>query len=133
MDAKKRQDALVERFDAVIADLPCSGLGVIRKKPEIRYKDPAALVGLPPLQLEILHNLAEYVKPGGILLYATCTLLRRENEDVVSAFLQTHPNYLPEGFVLPGPAGAVQSGTVTLWPHIHGTDGFFIARLRRRL
>lgn len=133
MDAGKCNGELNGAFDAVIADVPCSGLGVIRKKPEIRYHDPKHLKELPEVQKKILNNLSAYVKPGGILLYATCTLLRRENEDVVSAFMQLHPEYETESFVLPGPVGAVEKGAVTLWPHIHGTDGFFIARLRRKV
>ena len=77
-------------FDLVLVDAPCSGLGVIRKKPDIRYKDPAPLAGLPQVQRAILDNAARYVRPGGALLYSTCTLLRRENEEVVAAFLQGH-------------------------------------------
>lgn len=132
MDGKKRSEALMEAFDAVLADVPCSGLGVIRKKPEIRYKDPASLTALPDLQRAIADNVSSYVKPGGVLLYATCTLLKRENEDVVTAFLDTHPEFSLTPFTLPGPVGAVESGMITLWPHIHGTDGFFIAKLRRK-
>lgn len=131
MDAKNENTALTESFDAVLADVPCSGLGVIRKKPEIRYKDPASFEPLPELQLQILKNVSGYVKPGGTLLYATCTLLKRENEAVIQAFLSVCPAFSPETFSLPGPVGAAESGTVTLWPHIHDTDGFFIARLRR--
>ena len=115
-----------------MADVPCSGLGIIRKKPDIRYKDPAPLAGLPAVQSAILENVSTYVKPGGVLLYCTCTLQKTENEDVVTAFLDRHPEYAPEGFVLPGPAGEVRSGMVTLWPQRHGTDGFFFAKLRRR-
>ena len=132
------QDGKVHRtewegaFDLVMADVPCSGLGIIRKKPDIRYKDPAPLAGLPAVQSAILENVSTYVKPGGVLLYCTCTLQKTENEDVVTAFLDRHPEYAPEGFVLPAPAGEVRSGMVTLWPQRHGTDGFFFAKLRRR-
>ena len=69
-------------FDLVLVDAPCSGLGVIRKKPDIRYKDPAPLADLPAVQLDILRNAARYVKPGGTLMYSTCTLLYRENTTV---------------------------------------------------
>ncbi len=119
-------------FDLVIADVPCSGLGIIRKKPDIRYKDPEPLTNLPEIQKSILENVCTYVKPGGTLLYSTCTLLERENEDVVSEFVKKHEEFLLEKFELPGLVGVVEDGHVTLWPHIHNTDGFFIAKLRRK-
>ena len=118
-------------FDLVLVDAPCSGLGVIRKKPDIRYKDPAPLAGLPAVQLDILRNAARYVRPGGTLMYSTCTLLYRENGEVVETFLAENKSYKAETFTLPGPVGPVQSGSVTLWPHRHGTDGFFISKMRR--
>ena len=118
-------------FDLVLVDAPCSGLGVIRKKPDIRYKDPEALAGLPAVQSAILANAARYVRPGGTLLYSTCTLLRRENEEVAGRFLETDSTFKPESFTLPGPVGTAASGMVTLWPHRHGTDGFFICKLRK--
>ena len=118
-------------FDVVITDVPCSGLGIIRKKPDIRYKDPKPLSGLPAIQKAILDNACTYVKPGGVLLYSTCTLLERENEAIVRKFIEEHNQFVLEKLELPGPVGAVEEGYVTLWPHIHGTDGFFIAKLRR--
>ncbi len=116
-------------FDTVITDVPCSGLGIIRKKPDIRYKDPEPLIGLPRVQAAILNNCCRYVKPCGVLLYSTCTLLRRENEDIVTEFLETHPEFALEAFTLPEIGEA--PGMLTLWPHIHGTDGFFMAKLRK--
>lgn len=130
-DGKERVAEWENTFDLVIADVPCSGLGIIRKKPDIRYKDPKLLVGLPAIQKEILENVCAYVKPGGVLLYSTCTLLEQENEDVVRQFVNTHGEFTLEKFELPGPVGQVEEGFVTLWPHVHGTDGFFIAKLRR--
>ena len=118
-------------FDLVLVDAPCSGLGVIRKKPDIRDKDPEALAGLPQVQRDILANAARYVRPGGILLYSTCTLLRRENEEVALWFSQERRDFKAEAFTLPGPVGRVPGGMVTLFPHRHGTDGFFICRMRR--
>ena len=118
-------------FDLVLVDAPCSGLGVIRKKPDIRYKDPAPLADLPAVQLDILRNAARYVRPGGTLMYSTCTLLYRENGEVVETFLAENKAYKAETFTLTGPVGPVQSGSVTLWPHRHGTDGFFISKMRR--
>ena len=118
-------------FDVVLVDAPCSGLGVIRKKPDIRYKDAELMEALPTIQEEILANASRYVKPGGVLLYSTCTVLRRENEGVVEQFLSQHGEFQPETFTLPGEIGTVESGMITLWPHRHGTDGFFISKLRK--
>lgn len=130
-DGKVCRGEWVDDFDVVMADVPCSGLGIIRKKPDIRYKDPAPLAGLPAVQLEILDNVCRYVKQGGVLLYATCTLLHRENEEIVARFLTNHPDFRTESFILPGPIGKVPGGQMTFWPHLHGTDGFFTAKLRR--
>lgn len=131
-DGKVYREEWAEAFDLVIVDSPCSGLGVIRKKPDIRYKDPEPLAELPQIQRSILNNAARYVRPGGILLYSTCTLLYRENEEVVQSFLSDHIDYKLESFTLPGPLGEITAGMVTLWPHRHGTDGFFISKLRKR-
>ncbi|MCF2661023.1 16S rRNA (cytosine(967)-C(5))-methyltransferase RsmB [Pseudoflavonifractor phocaeensis] len=130
-DGKVFRSQWENAFDLVLVDAPCSGLGVIRKKPDIRYKDPKPLAELPAVQSAILANAARYVRPGGTLLYSTCTLLRRENEAVVRDFLEGHPTYKAEAFTLPGPVGEVEDGMVTLWPHRHGTDGFFICKLRK--
>lgn len=86
-DASAFRAEWAESADTVLCDVPCSGLGIIRKKPETRYKDPDEIAKLPALQLAILENCARYVKKGGTLVYSTCTILRRENEDVVRAFL----------------------------------------------
>ena len=115
--------------DAVLCDVPCSGMGVIRKKPDVRYKDGDSIKALPPLQRAILENGARCVKPGGRLIYSTCTLLREENEAVIEAFLRSNPDFAPEAFSLPG-VGEAGEGQITLWPQLHGTDGFFIAKLR---
>lgn len=131
LDARKHQTEWESQFDLVIVDAPCSGLGVIRKKPEIRYKNPEQMKDLPLIQKEILNNTYTYVRPGGILLYATCTLRQEENEDVIEAFLTQHQEFQLESFVVPGPIGQVEHGMITLWPHRLGTDGFFVAKLRR--
>ena len=132
LDARKPRKGWEGTFDTVLADVPCSGLGVIRKKPEIRYKPQEELAGLPALQGEILDNVAHYVKPGGVLLYSTCTLRPQENEAVVRAFLASHGGFSLEGFRLPGPMGEQPEGVCTLWPQRLGTDGFFLAKFRRR-
>ncbi len=127
-DASKRREALVGRADAIICDVPCSGMGVIRKKPDVRYKDDDHIKVLPPLQRAILENAGAYLKPGGRVVYSTCTVLKEENEAVVQAFLADHPEFSLEPLELPG-IGREESGMLTLWPHIHGTDGFFMAKL----
>ena len=131
-DAAVRKEDWVQKMDVVIADVPCSGYGIIRKKPDIRYKDPKDMEDLPALQLKILCNQADYVVPGGLLLYSTCTLLRRENEDVVKAFLALRPDYTLEPLPLPGVFPKNESGMLTLVPGEFDTDGFFISRLRRK-
>ncbi len=120
-------------MDTVICDVPCSGYGIIRKKPDIREKDPDSMADLPQLQLQILSNQARYVRPGGVLLYSTCTVLRRENEDVVAAFLESHPDYILEKLPLPPVFPENTSGMLTLVPGEYDTDGFFIARLKKAL
>lgn len=115
-------------FDKVICDVPCSGLGIIRKKPDIRYKDEASLRGLPQIQARILENAAAYLKPGGSMIYTTCTVLPEENEQVLEAFLRSHPDYKLCSFLL---RGIERPGSVTLYPHRDGTDGFFISKLER--
>lgn len=118
-------------MDAVLVDAPCSGLGIIRKKPDIRYKDLLQTEGLPEIQLKILDNQARYVKRGGILLYSTCTILRRENQDVVRAFLEKHSEFSPEALPLPEAMENDGGGMLTLLPGKYDTDGFFICKMRR--
>ena len=116
-------------FDAVLVDAPCSGLGIIRKKPEIRYKKPDELFALPVVQTAILQNASRYVRPGGLLLYSTCTVLPEENGQVTDEFLSGRPDFRREGFTLP--TGEVPEGQITLWPQRQGTDGFYICRMRK--
>ncbi len=130
-DASQPDPALTGRFDLVLADVPCSGLGVARRKPELRWKSFDSLKGLPEIQYAILKNLASFVKPGGRLLYSTCTLLTEENEAVTERFLRENPGWRREGFTLPGPLGPVPEGQRTLWPFEYGTDGFYLCRLRK--
>jgi len=129
MDARAFDPTLENAFDLVIADVPCSGLGVIAKKPEIRAKDPAELRGLPAIQSAILDNLSRYVKPGGTLLYSTCTILKEENEGVALRFLESHTNYRAEAISCCGITS--DSGMYTFWPNVDETDGFFAAKLKR--
>ena len=121
-----------EAFDAIICDVPCSGYGIIRKKPDIRYKNPADMADLPELQLQILNNQSRYLKKGGVLIYSTCTLLRSENESVVEAFLAEHDEFTLEPLPLPAVFPKNDSGMLALVPGQYDTDGFFIAKLRRK-
>lgn len=130
-DAKVFRSEWSEKFDLVFVDAPCSGLGVIRKKPDIRYKAPGPLKALPAVQAAILDNASKYVKVGGVLMYSTCTVLKRENEDVVNTFLSKHKDYKLESLTLTDSIGKIEAGMVTLWPQRHGTDGFFISKLRK--
>ena len=129
-DGRQTREEWLEGFDVVMCDVPCSGLGIIRKKPDIRYKDPQALAGLPAVQRAILDNASRYVKPGGVLLYATCTVLPEENEGVTEEFLRRSDAFHKEPFALPAPAGETD-GSLTLWPQRHGTDGFYICKMRK--
>ena len=120
-------------FDAVIVDAPCSGYGIIRKKPDIRYKDITKMKELPALQRAILEVQARYVKPGGLLMYSTCTLVHGENEGMVEAFLRDHPDFVTEPLPLPKVFPENHSGMLALIPGEYDTDGFFISRLRRKV
>ena len=116
--------------DRIICDVPCSGFGVVAKKPEIRYKDIKSAVALPSIQYDILCNAARYLKKGGIMVYSTCTILPEENEKNIERFLESHKDFEAVPFKV-GELVA-ESGMITLFPHIHGTDGFFICKLTRR-
>ena len=130
-DGRNRNPVWVEAFDTVLVDAPCSGLGIIRKKPDTRYKKADDLFMLPVIQAAILDNAAAYVRPGGTLVYSTCTVLPDENEQVVTVFLAEHPEFSRESFTLPAPVGETD-GQLTLWPQRHETDGFYICRMKRQ-
>ena len=131
-DATENHANWLEKMDVVLADVPCSGYGIIRKKPDIRYKDPEEMERLPQLQLRILEKQAQYVKPGGVLMYSTCTLVKGENEDVVNTFLAHNKEFSLEALPLPAHFTANTTGMIALIPGEHDTDGFFIARMRRK-
>lgn len=112
------------QFDRVLCDVPCSGLGVLRRKPEIKYRNAQSLEGLPELQYKILKISAHYLKTGGILVYSTCTVNPDENERVVEAFLRANPDFSPVPF-------EDENWHKTFLPQPQGGDGFFISRIRR--
>ena len=128
-DGRVFDPAMEGAFDMVMCDAPCSGLGVIGKRPEIRQKSEEEIGKLPAVQAAILDTVSRYVKPGGLLLYSTCTVLMAENGDQVRAFLDRHPEYAAEDFAL----GTIRSanGGYSFWSQTDGTDGFFAAKLRK--
>ncbi len=122
-----------EPADRVLVDAPCSGLGVLAKKPDVKWKrDIADILQLAKLQLDLMENAAKLLKPGGVLVYSTCTTEPEENKEVITAFMSRHPEFSidsPLQFVkddLVSPAGFVET-----WPHRHGMDGSFAARLTK--
>jgi len=132
-----RIDDLREKADVVLIDAPCSGLGALRRNPDARWRlNLAEIDSFPPRQTQILERYAALVRPGGRLVYATCSINRRENQDVRAAFLKSHPQFepLPARDLL-GAERAEKLGAaedVQLLPERHGTDGFYIAGFKRR-
>lgn len=135
MDAQLLDQEMIGKADLVLADLPCSGLGSIGKKRDIKYRaKEEALEELTMLQRRILDTVWQYVKPGGVLIYSTCTINPDENEHMVEWFLENYPftaqdlsPCLPNDLKEEGRGGMLQ-----LFPGIHKTDGFFLAKLRRK-
>ena len=135
-DATVHDPALESSMDAVLLDVPCSGLG-LPDKPDIRYRvTDESIRSLCEVQRSILESCCSYVKPGGTLVYSTCTISRRENEDQILDFLKRHHEfksvslspYLPESLAKQG-----ENGMMQLFPHLHGTEGFFIAKVEKSL
>lgn len=120
-------DSSLGLADRVLCDVPCSGFGIIRRKPEIKYKSLDEVKDLPEIQYKILETSANYVKVGGILLYSTCTLSHHENEKVIRRFLQEHPEFTPSSF--PQERGELP-GQLTLFPD-DTHDGFFMQRFQK--
>jgi 16S rRNA (cytosine967-C5)-methyltransferase len=123
-------------FDRVLVDAPCTGLGTLRRNPDARWRlAPEDAHRLAGLQGALLASAARVLRPGGALVYSTCTLLPEENESVVRTFLATTPAFrlLPR-VELPAVVQPLldAEGFLRAWPHVHGTDGFFAARLERR-
>ena len=129
-DASIPDPALSGKVDRIICDVPCSGLGVIAKKPDLRYRDLSSLAELTALSSRILASAADALRPRGTMVFSTCTLTAEENGETVAAFLASHPDFYLEDFTV-GPLSS-EGGMLTLWPHRHGTDGFFMAKLRRQ-
>ncbi len=131
-DGMKLDRESIAKFDYVLADVPCSGLGIIRRKPEIKYKEKEEFRELPPIQKKILENAAKYVKVGGTLIYSTCTIQDSENIDVVNEFLQKNKNFeLAPIEEVKVDLDNQEKGFMKIYPNIHDMDGFFISKLIR--
>lgn len=143
MQLRDEQDERLERLagkvDRVLVDAPCTGLGTVRRHPELPWRhDPASVAQHAALQQRIVAAAARLVRPGGSLVYATCSLLREENEDVAAAFTAHHPDFALQPAAerlaaarVPQPQALVQGPYLRLWPHRHGCDGFFAAVWQR--
>jgi len=131
-----RAKRLAGKLDRVLVDAPCSGFGTLRRNPDLKWRhDEAAIAELAEKQFSILRAAARLVKPGGRLVYAPCSILRAENEAVVERFVDAHPAFAPLscGEILAAQRiGLAADERLRLWPHLHGTDGFFAAALERR-
>lgn len=126
-------DTALDGADAVLCDVPCSGLGVLAKKPDIRLKTLDTLPALMETQRAILETASRYVKPGGRLVYATCTLNPAENEGIVRPFLARHPEFAArQPLYVPAGASLSPENLMTLLPHRTGMDGFFVAFLTKQ-
>lgn len=119
-------------FDKILVDAPCSGIGLIRRKPDIRYNKAAMdFDSLKAIQLQILDSVCQSLKIGGIITYSTCTIIAKENQEVIHEFLQNHPNF--EQVMLEHPKSDIMvDGCLLITPEQYQTDGFFIGQLRRK-
>ncbi|MGF1536132.1 MAG: 16S rRNA (cytosine(967)-C(5))-methyltransferase [Elainellaceae cyanobacterium] len=127
-----------EAVDRALIDAPCSGLGTLHRHADARWRQtPETVAGLAQLQGALLHHAADWVKPGGVMVYATCTLHPQENEQVVQQFLAAHDGWTVDPTAITGMLAEIQSqwrspeGWLKIWPHREQMDGFFVARLRR--
>lgn len=133
-DATKFRSDFVEKFDIVLVDAPCSGMGIVRRKPEIKYKKKEDVESLSKIQLDILNNASKYVVPGGELIYSTCTIFEDENMGVIMKFLINHEDFSLEPieninmFKEEG-----QSGYLKILPDKYEMDGFFICKMRKNM
>lgn len=136
-DALEVDASLAGKADRVLVDAPCTGMGIIRRKPDIKWtRKPEDSVEITKLQRDILKASSAYVKPGGFLVYSTCTIEPEENEGTVEAFLLENPEFTAVDFKELLPAGLkqriTQKGFIQTYPHLDGIDGFFIAKLQRK-
>ncbi len=119
--------------DKILCDVPCAGLGVIRRKPEIRFKDGAEVDKLPEIQYSILKTSADYLKKGGVLVYSTCSLNPAENEEIITRFLNENSDFESLKVLPEIKRYGEDTDYLTLMPHLHSSDGFFVSAIRRRI
>ncbi|MCC0643000.1 MULTISPECIES: 16S rRNA (cytosine(967)-C(5))-methyltransferase RsmB [unclassified Clostridioides] len=131
-DASEIDENSINKFDYVLADVPCSGLGIIRRKPEIKYKKEEELEDITSIQKKILENASKYVKIGGTLVYSTCTVQDMENINIINSFIEENNNFeLTPIDTINVDLDKQDKGYLKIYPNIHGIDGFFIAKLKR--
>ncbi|MDB0438280.1 16S rRNA (cytosine(967)-C(5))-methyltransferase RsmB [Clostridioides difficile] len=131
-DASEIDENSINKFDYVLADVPCSGLGIIRRKPEIKYKKEEELEDITSIQKKILENASKYVKIGGTLVYSTCTVQDMENINIITSFIEKNNNFeLTPIDTVNVDLDNQDKGYLKIYPNIHGIDGFFIAKLKR--
>ena len=133
-DALERDEELVGKVDYLLIDAPCSGLGLIRRKPEIKWqRREEDIAALSRLQYDIISNVKDYIRLGGNLVYSTCTIEKDENINLIKRFLEENPNFklvsLENSLDHKDKLANLKDGYLELYPHIHGTDGFFIAKM----
>lgn len=135
-DATQIKEEYIGYADRVLVDAPCSGLGLMRKKPEIRWNvDDKDIKELSKIQLKILSNASKYVKVGGVMVYSTCTITKEENEEILNKFLSDNPNFnlvsISDYFTEDLFEESMEKGYIKLFPNKSNTDGFFISKLMR--
>lgn len=134
LDARKVDEKFSdEMFDHILVDAPCSGFGLMRRKPEIRYdKTLADINHLSQIQLQILEAVAPKVKTGGTITYSTCTIVQQENQEVIKQFLDAHPDFQIEPTKTDLNLTTDENGMINIYPDDFGSDGFFVCSLVRK-
>lgn len=133
-DATKLDESLIEKADYIIADVPCTGLGIIRRKPEIKYKNMQDdLKEICKIQYKILENASKYLMPKGEMVYSTCTTERQENMEQILEFLKNNSGFelVDISAEISDSFATAKNGYIEIYPHVHGMDGFFIAKIKR--
>ncbi len=131
LDASKFNPEFENKFDCVLLDVPCSGLGVVSKKPDMLIKEEPNINKIADLQYQILCNNAKYLQVNGTLIYSTCTITKEENENILNRFLNEHKNFKIENVETFGVPCTDNCGFKTFYPHVSKTEGFFIGKLVR--
>ena len=134
-DALKKREELIESMDAVLLDAPCTGLGMMGEKPDVKLRiTEKSILELTEIQKNLLNTVCEYVKPGGTLVYSTCSILPEENEMQAEKFLSSHPDFeavdLPE--TIPEKYRQYRKTGLQLLEHRDGVEGFYICRMKKR-